>query len=181
MDMLKNYLPVLVSLALQLGVFLLCNRGVITEDQAMMLMGTLGTVAPLVTLRMQPPSKGGGGGSAAVLFLLAFSTETVITGCAGSFEENSGIVRVGGSPDVASRCAELDDRHAIAGGIGKGAAVGAGAAGLATIPAKDKPDLQTGLAIGSVGLGVVSAGALFISDAASTSWARECSAAPVQR
>lgn len=96
------------------------------------------------------------------------------TGCAGSFEESRGIVRIGAAPEVTSRCASLDNRHQIWGGVGKGATFLGGASGVTSVLVKSD-DLRTGLALGAVGASAVGVTAIFVSEAAATSWSRECS------
>lgn len=97
-----------------------------------------------------------------------------LSGCGGTFEEARIASPKMKAAPASERCIELDDRHASWGTVAKGAAFGAGASGLATIPAKSD-ELKTVLAITSVGVGVLAASASFASDAAATSWARECS------
>lgn len=80
MNMLKSYLPVVVAFALQLAVFVLCNYGVITDAQAMLLMGTFGTGSTAAALHMPQPKtrrKPPGGGLAAIVLCLALT----LTGC----------------------------------------------------------------------------------------------------
>jgi hypothetical protein len=118
-----------------------------------------------------------------ILLAAAFTACASLTGCAGSLEESrtAGMnARRAGAADAKAsspeRCQALDNRHQLAGMVGKGAAVLAGASGLAAIPVDD-PDqrgLRAGLAIGSVTAAAVAAGALFVSEAAADSWAREC-------
>jgi hypothetical protein len=102
----------------------------------------------------------------------------LITGCAGSFEEAklAGVdtARRGAVAAPSERCQSLDDQHRIWGGIGKGAAVLAGAEGIATWPVKDDR-IETGLAIGAGVSAAMAAGAVYVSEQAGESWARECS------
>lgn len=106
-----------------------------------------------------------------------------LTGCAGSLEESrvagqnqrkaGAMAAPAGTPE---RCSTLDDRRQLAGAVGKGAAVLAGAAGLAMIPANDpdQRDLRVGLAIGSAASAAIAAGAMFVAEASGETWAREC-------
>lgn len=110
----------------------------------------------------------------ALLCLLALAA---ITGCAGSFEEAklAGVspqARAAAAPPSA-RCMSLDNQHRVWGAVGKGTAVLAGAEGLSTI-VTDNEKLQTGLAIGALATGAISATAVYVSEDAATSWAREC-------
>lgn len=105
-----------------------------------------------------------------------------LVGCAGSFEEakmagnhaTPGTTTVTAETVPSEYCRSLDSTHRTAGLFGKGAAVLSGGAGLSTIATSDK-DARLGLAIGSVSAGAVAAGAIFFSEAAANSWARDCS------
>lgn len=111
-------------------------------------------------------------GPAVGMLVLAF----VLAGCAGPFEETRAArtsARAAAAPP-SSRCVELDNRYASWGAIAKGAVVVSGASGIATVPAKSD-GLKTGLAITSVAAAALGASAIFVSEAAATSWARECS------
>lgn len=112
------------------------------------------------------------------LVLLAF----LLSGCGAQLESQRGAriaaakvsTAAPGSTRDAARCASLDDQQRLWGGVGKGAAFGAGAAGVSTIPVEDN-GARIAIAATSVGLGVIATTALFIADGASASWARECS------
>lgn len=120
-----------------------------------------------------------GAASTLVLFLLVSSglgcVALALEGCGGTFEEaaRTATPKAKASPP-SDRCIQLDDRHASWGLVAKGSAFGAGASGIATIPPKSE-EAKAGLAIASVVFGVIAASASFASDAAATSWARECS------
>lgn len=117
--------------------------------------------------------------TAAVLLFLSLSAPA----CAGSLEtaRTSGqrdrkvgaMAAPAGTPE---RCAELDDRHSLYGGVSATAAALAGVSGLSTIPLDDpdQRDLRTGVAAAGVGMAALAAGALFVSQQAATSWGREC-------
>jgi hypothetical protein len=93
---------------------------------------------------------------------------------AGSARQKAGSAEGKASPD---RCATLDDRRQLFSGAGKALAVLGGGAGLSTIPiGSDRPELQTGVAIGAVVAGALAAGSMAIADGAGTSWAEQCSA-----
>ena len=98
----------------------------------------------------------------------------LLLGCTGSLESAQAArsARAGptGSPE---RCAELDDRRQLAGGSAKALAALSGGTGLATIPATDDK-LETGLAVGAAVSAALAAGALYISEGAGESFAREC-------
>lgn len=103
-----------------------------------------------------------------VLLLLSF------TGCAGSFEE-ARLARAplrSASPPTA-RCISLDSQHRTWGAIGKGAAVLAGAEGIATWPVNSH-DAQVGLAVGAGLTAAVAATAVYVSEDAGSTWVREC-------
>jgi hypothetical protein len=93
-------------------------------------------------------------------------------GCAGSLEASRH--ELGAAPaSSAERCASLDNTRRTWGGVAKASAVLAGGAGVSTIPATDNK-LETGLAISSVVVGAVAAAAVYVSEDAGNSWAREC-------
>jgi len=110
-----------------------------------------------------------------VFALIAFVA--VLTGCAASFEESklAGLdpQKRMSAPPPSARCMSLDNQHRVWGAVGKGTAVLAGAEGLSTI-VTDNEKLQTGLAIGALATGAISATAVYVSEDAATSWAREC-------
>ena len=81
----------------------------------------------------------------------------------------------GGVKTPASRCEQLDDRRMWWGGLAKGAAVVAGASGIATLPVKDSEEARIGLAVGALGAATVAAVAIAVEEGAASSWARECS------
>jgi hypothetical protein len=110
----------------------------------------------------------GNAAKVALVLLVAF----VLSGCAGSFEESRGSVRVG-APELSQRCIDLDDRHAFWGGTSKFAGALAGISGLAAIPV-DSKEARIGLAAGGAFLGASAVGAMVISESAATAWAREC-------
>lgn len=76
------------------------------------------------------------------------------------------------TPPSASRCETLDDRSTLFGGVGAAAAIGAGGSGFSTIGAEDK-GMRTGLAITSVSLAMISAGATLVSQSSAKSFVAE--------
>ena len=102
-----------------------------------------------------------------------FPVPLLVLGCAGSFEESRASVRIG-APELSARCASLDDQHRTWGGIGKGSAVLAGAAGLSVIPVSGETG-KVSLAAGSAVAGAVAATAVYVSEQAAGSYVRECS------
>lgn len=107
------------------------------------------------------------------VFLVAF----LFGGCTMGFEEArvSSLRSTSPRGDVLSqRCHRLDDRRQLWGGVAKGAAVVAGGAGIATIPAEGR-GARIGLAAGGVGAAAVAAGAVYVAELAGQSWAEECS------
>lgn len=113
----------------------------------------------------------GDAGKAAAVLLLALMPS--LMGCSGSFEEARNPSVALGAPPQSQRCADLDDRHALWGGVAKTSAVLAGGSGLATIPV-EQDEVRIGLAVGAATMGAVAAGSGFISEAAAASWANEC-------
>jgi hypothetical protein len=118
------------------------------------------------------------------LLALAVIAAAVTTGCAGSFEEAKVTGRIqrvtlGAPPQAApipsSRCVSLDDGRRLWGGIAKGAAIAAGAGGIATIPIEDKTG-RVIIASGALVVAVVAGVAVYVSEDYGTTWARECSA-----
>lgn len=93
-------------------------------------------------------------------------------GCTGSLESAR---KVGAAKSSPARCETLDDRRQFASMVGKGAAVLAGASGLASIPvhSEDKA-VRYGVAGGAVLSAAVAAGAMVVAEGASESWVREC-------
>ena len=113
-----------------------------------------------------------------VVFLAAaavFFIATMLTGCAGSLGQNRS-EWPGWHSDV-EYCRRLDDRAATWGTIGKGSVVLSSGTGLSTLPIDpgDKT-LRLSLAGASLGFAALSVAALYASDAASDSWARDCAA-----
>lgn len=107
--------------------------------------------------------------------LAALLLALALPGCAGSFEEARGPhVRMGVSPELVARCQTLDDRKTFWGGGAKFGAALSGASGLAAIPVENK-DARLALALSSATMAGVAVAAGYVSDSASTSWARECS------
>ena len=110
-------------------------------------------------------------GSAAALLLLCCAP--LATGCAGSFEESRGSFKLTAAPRDAELCQDLDSAHRTYGAIGKTTAFLAGASGFATIPVESH-DADVALAAGAVVAGAAAAGAVYLSESAAESWAREC-------
>lgn len=69
------------------------------------------------------------------------------------------------APTSVSRCEQLDDRAQLWGAIGGGTGALAGGAGLSTIASSDRT-LRTSLAIGSIVMGALAAGASYLTRAA---------------
>jgi hypothetical protein len=197
--------PVIVFAFLRQLALVAASFGILDEPQTAAIVSALGLLLELVTAPknramvspVQPPSSGGTGtrlyfeGSgkqpsdppptAARVALAVLAAAVLTGGCAGSLNEarSSGqAARVGaGEPkSTPDRCASLDDRRAVWGGIGKGAAVLAGGSGISTLPLDEHPELQTGAAIGAAVMAAIAAGAVYVSESAGDSWARECSA-----
>lgn len=114
----------------------------------------------------------------ALLFVVAASPP--LTGCGAQLEsarsarvaeQSSGAAS--GQRDEA-RCTSLDDQQRFWGGLGVGASVAAGAAGVSTIPVESHRG-EVALAATSVGVAVIAATAQYIAGDAQESWARECS------
>jgi len=105
----------------------------------------------------------------------ALALALALTGCSGSFElARSPSIHIG-APPPSARCITLDDRAAFYGGTSKFAAALAGVAAPAALMIKND-DQQLAVAISGGAVGAIAVGAAFVSDASSTSWARECSA-----
>ena len=79
---------------------------------------------------------------------------------------------LGAAPATPARCAQLDDRAILWGGIGGASAALAGASGLSTVATDDRA-LRTSLAVSSVVMGAVAAGAAYVSRSSSERWASE--------
>jgi hypothetical protein len=101
----------------------------------------------------------------------------VLSGCAASFEESklAGLdpQTRAAAPPPSDRCMSLDSAHRTWGAIGKGAAVLAGAEGIATWPV-DSDDARIGLAVGAGVTAAVAATAVYVSEDYGSTWAREC-------
>lgn len=69
---------------------------------------------------------------------------------------------VGGAPATPDRCAALDDRAMVWGGIGGAAGALGGASGLSTIVTDDRA-VRTSLAVSAAVLGALAAGAAYVS------------------
>jgi hypothetical protein len=98
-------------------------------------------------------------------------------GCAASFEESKlagmSLQTRAAAPTPSARCLSLDSAHRTWGGVGKGAAVLAGAEGIATWPA-DGERAELGLAIGAGVTAAVAATAVYVSEDYAAAWTREC-------
>jgi hypothetical protein len=98
----------------------------------------------------------------------------LLPGCAGSFEESRGSVRMGVSPELVQRCASLDDAHRNWGAVAKGTGVLAGGLAAAeALPAIGEKG-RLALAGGALASGAVAAFSVFEAEGAATSWSREC-------
>jgi hypothetical protein len=96
-----------------------------------------------------------------------------LSGCAGSLER-SRAESSNTASDVAY-CRRLDERAATWGAIGKAAVVLSSGSGVSTLPIDaDQKTLRLSLAGGSLGFAALAVAALYASDAASESWARDC-------
>lgn len=100
----------------------------------------------------------------------------LLNGCAGSYEEarftpKSKVTKA--APRDSDRCRSLDDQRRWWGGAAKGSAALAGSSGLAIIPSQST-ELDTALAIGTGVSAAVAAAAVWLSESAAESWAREC-------
>lgn len=162
---MKNW-PTFVATFISAGLAGLGAKGMLSPDLVSFLLPLLTMVATAVSHRLQPPT------SAAAKTIGPVALVLLLSGCAGSLGEARHADKVGLSPD-SPRCQTLDDRHAMWSGIGKGAAVVAGGAGLSTL-ADDDPRLRTGLAVTSAVAGVTAAVAAAVTDANARSYAREC-------
>jgi hypothetical protein len=129
-----------------------------------------GKELPMPGLRKPPPD--GGGSTTRIVGRLGIVL--LLSGCAGSFEESRGHVRVGVPPELVQRCAALDDQHRTWGAIEKGSAFLAGASGLAVIPVQDET-ARVALASGAVVAGGTAVVSGFVSQDAAVAWSRECS------
>jgi hypothetical protein len=102
----------------------------------------------------------------------------ILTGCVGSFEESrlagAETRALASTPEPPSEyCQSLDSQRRWWGGIGQGAAVLAGTEGLVAIPV-ESDRIELGLAIGGAAMGAASVGALWLSNDAGDTWARDC-------
>lgn len=109
---------------------------------------------------------------------VAILATALSAGCAGSLDS----ARTGGlelrltptKVQPSPYCVSLDERHALFGGVAKGAAILAGAAGLASLPVDDDA-VRLSLAIGALAAGSVAASSVFVAENAADRWARDCS------
>lgn len=99
----------------------------------------------------------------------------VCSGCHGTFDQvhHPNQQRVGAKPELSARCKSLSNIHRDWGGIAEGAAVGAGASGIAIIPTVNR-DVEAAEAGGTVALAITAAIAGFISRDAAVSYVQEC-------
>lgn len=151
-------------------------QGVSVKDAFM--AGIVAAAVPLangaVAILSALTSKGGGAAAAGAVLLLGL---LATVGCSGTFNEAQLVERqhrLTATPAPSARCIQLDERHATWGAIAKGAAVMAGASGLATIPVHDQ-GARIAIGSGVVVAGTLAASAVFVSEAAAESWVRECS------
>ena len=112
------------------------------------------------------------------LVLMGGLAVLLLAGCVGSFEE-ARLAGVAAKPSGATPappseyCQSLDSQRRWWGGAGQGAAALAGAQGLVAIPV-ESDRVELGLAIGGAAMGAASVGALWVSNDAGETWARDC-------
>lgn len=110
--------------------------------------------------------------------IVALFATIELSGCAGSLDS----ARTGGlalrltpaTTQPTPYCLALDERHAVFGGVAKGAAILSGASGLATLPVNDD-GARLGLAIGALAAGSIAASSVFVAEDAATRYVRDCS------
>ena len=102
-------------------------------------------------------------GAAAVVVMVGVG---LLAGCARM------AMTLGAAPASPERCAQLDDRAILWGGVSGASAALSGASGLSTVTTDDRT-LRTSLAVSSVVLGAVAAGAAYVSRSSSERWAGE--------
>ncbi len=123
--------------------------------------------------------------------VLTFAIGTVICGCAGSLENAHArgararaVVEKAGLGVIlpqAEECATLDQEHRTWGAVAEIAGVLAGAGGVSTIPIpEDQKATRVAVATSAIVLGAVAATAVWISQDAAASWARDCASGGVQ-
>jgi hypothetical protein len=111
-----------------------------------------------------------------MLFVAAFLS----FGCAGSFEETRGQVKVGAAPTATivavdpGYCRGLDSQHRAWGGVAKGSGAVAAGLGAGLIPSDESKELRIGLAAGAIGAGALAATSVFVSEDAASSYVRDC-------
>ena len=98
----------------------------------------------------------------------------LFSGCAGSFNESKGSLKLG-APPPSERCVSLDDGRRNWSAVARTSGLLAGASGLSTIPV-DTQELRIGLAAGTATLAAVTVFATVQSDGLGERWAAECSA-----
>ena len=184
-DVLKNYLVVLIVAVSQIVLFVLGNYGVLSGDQVQAIMATLATFSTWAALRMpapltRPPSRPPGPPAVAIVLGLALST---LGGCSSSLtnaKAEAMQARLAGNAGAATatpeRCAGIDSARAWAGAGGKGFAALGGASGLSAVVVTDDPELAKALAISSASAAAIGVALIALSEDRAAAFVRECAA-----
>ena len=93
-------------------------------------------------------------------------------GCAGSFEETRGSVRVS-APELTAQCVSLDGQHRTWGGVAKGSGVLAGGLGAVAALPGESDGARVGLGAGALAAGALAATAVFVSEDAAASYVND--------
>lgn len=99
----------------------------------------------------------------------------LVAGCAVPLESARRDGVLGAHPSSPDRCENLDNARTVWGAVAKGAAVAAGASGVAAIPLEDQ-EARIAAASVAAGAAVVGAVAVYVSESKDEAWARECAA-----
>jgi hypothetical protein len=112
------------------------------------------------------------------LLLLGCST-SLVSAQRQALDARYGSTSGGVSYVPSERCETLSDRHTLWGGIAKGAAIGAGASGVASLPVQELPEDKRGTATYTaagvmVGLAILAGSAVYVEQDSAAAFAREC-------
>ncbi len=173
MQPIKDNAPTLLMFFLQGLIFAAVNRGFLTAEQAVAMAGLLATLGSGVTQRMAPPKKGPP--KSVTMSTCAFiAIVMLLTGCSATLNGQRMVNgKLGAAPPPSEYCRSLDNSHRTWGAFAKGSALLAGASGFATMPV-DGATEEKALAYASLGAAAVTAVAVFVSEGAAASHARDC-------
>ena len=95
----------------------------------------------------------------------------LVAGCAAPLQQQATL----GGPGQAQACGRLDSDHRTWGAIAKFSGALAGSGGLVAIPTDERKELRWVAGLSAAAFGALAATAVYVSEDAAASWARDCS------